>query len=69
MPESFSPEEVAALVQHLLADEDILCPRCDLRLDRRPIPPRRDVSYVRRREWVGCPSCHRNAVLDRSEGR
>lgn len=69
MPESFSPDEVTALVRRLMADEDMLCPRCGIPLDRRPILPRGDVSYVRHRVWVGCPSCHRNAVLDRSEGR
>jgi hypothetical protein len=69
MPEPFSTDEVVELARRLLADEDLYCPRCGLALDRRPVQPRSDVSYVRRRVWVACPSCHRSTVLDRSEGR
>lgn len=36
-------------------------------MDRREVPPRPDVSYVRDRVWVVCPRCHAAAVLDRRE--
>lgn len=69
MPEGFSDIECAALFERLTADEPLACPRCHVPLDRREVLPRTDVSYVRDRVWVTCPSCHRSAVLDRRESR
>jgi len=68
MPHAFSHDETHALGRALLAGEPLACPRCVVPLDLRPVPPRPDVSYVRDRIWVNCPSCHRTAVLDRREG-
>jgi len=45
------------------------CPECGAALDRRAVPPRKDVSYVRERLWVSCPACQRTTVLDRREPR
>lgn len=68
MPDAFSHDECHALARAV--DEGLVpsCPRCAVPLDRRDVPPRPDVSYVRDRVWVICPSCHRTAVLDRREG-
>ncbi|MDX1495173.1 MAG: hypothetical protein R3253_13985 [Longimicrobiales bacterium] len=63
----FTEGERRALGAALRAGEALLCPRCATRLDQRPVPPRTDVSYVRDRAWVSCPSCHRSAVLDRKQ--
>lgn len=63
----FTEGERRALGASLRSGEALLCPRCGTRLDRRPVPPRDDVSYVRDREWVSCPTCHRSAVLDRKQ--
>ncbi|MFP3948460.1 MAG: hypothetical protein ACOC8K_01850 [Gemmatimonadota bacterium] len=45
--------------------EAIDCPRCGAPLERREVPPRSDVSYVRERIWLLCASCGRSGVLDR----
>jgi hypothetical protein len=67
MREPFSPGEARALAAALDAGRPLTCPRCATPLDRRPVPPRRDVSYVRDRLWLVCPSCHATGVLDRRE--
>lgn len=67
MPGSYTHEEIHALAQGAAAGAPLVCPRCTVALDRRPIPPRRDVSYVRDRLWLVCPSCHRTAVVDHRE--
>jgi hypothetical protein len=69
MPESFTEQEGHRLGEALAAGRPLTCPRCDVALDRREVPPRRDVSYVRDRLWLVCPVCHRTIVLDRSEAR
>lgn len=68
MPDAFSHDEIHELGLALEGQEALVCPRCAVPLDRRAVPPRRDVSYVRDRVWVVCPTCHRTAVLDRREG-
>jgi len=67
--QSFTVEEVRRLTSRLVAGRSLVCPRCGIPLDRTPVPPRRDVSYVRDRLWLVCPRCHHTAVLDRREGR
>ncbi len=67
MPDSFTDEETKALTRTFLANGSLLCPRCAVPMDERPVPPRRDVSYVRDRLWLVCPRCHRTAVLDRRD--
>lgn len=69
MPESFTEQEGHALSRALDAGEALACPRCRVPLDRRAVPPRRDVSYVRDRLWLVCPVCHRTIVLDRRDTR
>lgn len=65
MAGSFTPDEVHLLEEALLSGSPTRCPMCDVALDRRPIPPRRDVSYVRDRIWLSCARCHRSVVIDR----
>jgi hypothetical protein len=36
-------------------------------MDRRGVPPRAEVSYVRDRVWLVCRKCHRSAVFDRRQ--
>jgi hypothetical protein len=69
MREPFFPDEVRAIARALAEGRPLTCPRCSTALDRRPVPPRRDVAYVRDRIWVVCPGCHSTGVLDRRESR
>ena len=64
-PERFDAEEEAELARAVRDEGSAACPRCGGPLDEWPIPPRTDVSYVRDRLWLVCPTCHRTAVLDR----
>lgn len=68
MPDAYTHEEIHALGTAMGLGHPLDCPRCSVPLDRRSVPPRRDVSYVRDRLWLVCPSCHRSVVLDRREG-
>ena len=68
MPDAYTHEETHALGVAMGEGRPLECPRCAVPLDRRPVPPRRDVSYVRDRLWLVCPTCHRSAVLARREG-
>ena len=68
-PERYTDTEHAALRGAFLNDGPLECPSGHGPLDRRPVPPRSDVSYVQERLWVSCPVCHRSTVLDRREPR
>jgi hypothetical protein len=68
-PDRYSDEEHAVLRAAYLDGAALECPAGHGPLDRRPVPPRVDVSYVRERLWVSCPICHRSTVLDRREPR
>jgi hypothetical protein len=68
MPDQFSAAERRALERALEAGRSV-CPRCGSELDRREVPPRADVSYVRDRIWLLCGGCGANAVLDRERTR
>ena len=65
--ERFAPEDRRHLTKALKAGEELVCPRCQGGLDRREVRPRADVSYVRDRVWVTCPTCHLSTVLDHRE--
>jgi ribosomal protein S27AE len=67
MPQSYTDEETRTLLHDFLEGRSLLCPRCGVPMDARPVHPRRDVSYVRDRLWLVCPRCRRTAVLDRRE--
>lgn len=66
-PADFEPDDQRALRFAFREGVALVCPSCDVALDARPVPPRSDVSYVRDRLWVTCPSCHRSVVLDRRQ--
>lgn len=68
MTRAFPVEAVRSIKRAFHTGGDVLCPRCDVTMDRREIPPRSDVSYVRDRVWLSCPSCHGSLVVDRREG-
>ena len=63
-PARFTDDETHRLSAAFRGGRPLDCPRCASALDPRPVPPRRDVSYVRRRMWVTCPRCHCSIVLD-----
>lgn len=67
MPDRYTDTEIHHLEAALAGGSELCCPRCDAPLDRWPVPPRRDVSYVRDRLWLVCPECRRTVVLDRRE--
>ncbi len=67
MHDLFTQDELRALAAALGGGRPLTCPRCATPLDRRPVPPRRDVPYVRDRLWLVCPACHSTGVLDRRE--
>jgi endogenous inhibitor of DNA gyrase (YacG/DUF329 family) len=67
MQDGYTDDEIHLLGAALAEGAPLKCPRCGAPLDRRPVPPRRDVSYVRDRLWLVCPGCHRTVVLDRRE--
>lgn len=64
-PDAFSPEQVREITELVRRGAHPLCPSCGVRLDERAVPPRKDVSYVRNRLWLVCPSCRRSTVVDR----
>lgn len=66
-PDGFDSEDQRALRAAYREGSSLVCPACDVALDERPVPPRPDVSYVRNRLWVTCPSCQRSVVLDRRQ--
>lgn len=69
MPRRYPAGDVRAIERAFRAGEPVRCPRCDVSMDRRAIPPRSDVSYVRDRVWLSCPECGGALVLDRRERR
>lgn len=72
MGEAFTEDELD-LLKHRVRDPDRegppTCPHCQSTLERREVPPRGDVSYVRERVWLLCGGCGRSAVLDRPRRR
>lgn len=66
-PSHFTKGAQRSLAGALRDGSALICPVCDVMLDQRPVPPRTDVSYVRDRLWIICPSCHRSVVLDRRQ--
>ncbi len=64
--DSYSREERGRLTRMALGTDALSCPRCGGPMDRRAIPPRSDVSYVRDRIWLVCGGCSRSLVIDRA---
>lgn len=61
----YTRDEEEGLIRALRAGRPAVCPRCDLHLVRRDVPPRPEVAYVRHRLWLSCPGCGRSFVVDR----
>jgi len=65
----YTRAEEALIREGILGPQGVpLCPRCGGGLDRRDIPPRPDVAYVRTRLLIVCNGCGRSVVLDRHRG-
>jgi len=61
----FTSDEERRIARDIGDGSEPVCPRCGTSLDEWSVAPRPDVSYVRSRLWLVCPSCHRSLVLDR----
>lgn len=66
-PDAYAKEERHEIAEAVRLGEHAMCPRCGAALDEWPVPPRRDVSYVRDRVWLVCGPCFRSVVLDRHD--
>lgn len=66
---AFSAEEKRRVEDAHRLGEPLTCPRCQVRLDERSVPPSELVSYVRRRLVVVCSSCRAHLALDRMISR
>jgi len=64
----FTARERKALERALARGDAPPCPACGTALSQRPVPPSKQVSYVRRRVWLLCPSCKRTGAVDVREG-
>lgn len=65
MNDNFTAREEQALRAALARGETVRCPRCGIPLVQTPIPPRREVAYVRDRVLFQCVSCRLKGVVDR----
>ena len=63
----YDAAEEKQILESMKSDGLGSCPDCAVVMDTRGVPPRQDVSYVRRRLILTCPSCRRSLVLDRKE--
>jgi len=61
----YTEEQRRGLARAVQVGERPPCPACGAVLDRRDVPPRPDVSYVRDRVWLSCAACQRTVVVDR----
>lgn len=67
MSEGYSADEKRELIRLLGGEAPAECPRCGVAVEKRSVPPRREVAYVRNRVWVVCGGCGATAVFDRRE--
>ncbi len=65
MSGDFTAREERDLRKRLESGEEIPCPRCGGLLHAAPVIPPPEVSYVRNRVLLLCPSCGRRAAVDR----
>mgnify|MGYP006975169522 CR=1 FL=1 len=65
----FTTEEEQQLRAAVLDGTPPSCPRCEVRMTRRPIGGGSfGLGYHRQREWLLCPSCRRSAIFDVRRG-
>lgn len=67
MSRGYSSDEKEDLARDLVRKGEAECPRCGVAVERRSVPPRSEVAYVRDRIWVVCSECGASAVFDRRE--
>jgi len=65
MTERVSPAEEKELRDTLRKGGSPDCPRCGAPFRLTPLPPRPDVSYVRKRVLLDCEACGLRVALDR----
>ena len=64
MTDRVSPTDEDALREELRKGGSPGCPRCGALFRITPIPPRPDVSYVRKRVLLDCEACGLKVALD-----
>lgn len=64
----YTGAERKRLAAALAAGSEPRCPACREAVSVREVPRPEEVSYVRRRVWVLCPSCRRTGAVDVREG-
>lgn len=70
MAANYSRAERRKLGEAANEGEPLRCPVCGSPVRELPVPPKRDVAYVRHRLWLICTGCGRSAAIDvRSDGR
>lgn len=68
MTGAYTAAERRGLEAALRDGRPLRCPQCDVTLSAQPVEKTPEVSYVRHRVWVLCPSCRRTASLDLPPG-
>ena len=65
----FTADEEKQMRAVVLGGDLPVCPRCEVRMTRRPIGGGSfGLGYHRQREWLLCPSCRRSAIFDVRRG-
>lgn len=65
----FTAEEEKQMRAAVQGGELPKCPRCHVRMTKRPIGGGSfGLGYQRQREWLLCPSCRRSAIFDVRRG-
>lgn len=64
MAHDYTAAQRAELALQLKQARELQCPQCGCAVERTDVPPRSDVSYVRRRVWILCSQCDRTVILD-----
>ena len=65
----YTADEERVLREAVLAGGQPDCPRCSVRMTKRPIGGGSfGLGYHRQREWLLCPSCKRSAIFDVKRG-
>ena len=63
--DGYTPKEERALKEGLREASAPNCPRCGAPTEITNLPSPREVSYVRTRVYVYCPSCRLRLVVDK----
>ena len=63
----YTAQQKQHLANSFYEQKTLTCPECDILMDHLHIPPRSDVSYVRDRTLLTCPSCQRTLIVDHAQ--